>query len=413
MRFMPVKLTEALLDGLTPSDRDQYLFDTVVTSFGFRLTPAGKGIYVVGRNPRHTVGFRPPLRVTEARELAAQMLVDIRLGRDPKLAREARKQAVAAGRMLVAQLIDKWLDEHVRPKLKPRTVFDYERLVNRHIKPALGNLPVPQVTRDDVVQLHLAMKQTPRRANYSLSVVHGIFSFAEDSGLRPRGSNPAKRIRHYREGKIERFLTEAEIAKAADGIDAAEQAGKIGPHAAAGLRLALFTGARSGEITAAQWSHVDWQRKLIRLPDSKTNEPRTIHLSAAAVEVLRSIPRTGPYVIAGAIDSEPFKNLTRAWIVARGYAGLDDVRLHDLRHSYASLAAGRGVSLQMIGKLLGHRVPATTQRYAHLARDAATAVNDELGAAMQVAIEKGRAPANETTVVKLRPSRGKRCGGKI
>jgi integrase len=408
MRFMPVKLTEALLDSLTPSDRDQYLFDTVVTSFGFRLTPAGKRIYVVGRNPRHTVGFRPPLRVTEAREFAAQMLADIRLGRDPKLAREARRQAVTAGRMLVSQLIDKWLDEHVRPKLKPRTVFDYERLVTRHIKPALGNLPVPQVTPDDVVQLHLAMKRTPRRANYSLSVVHGIFSFAEDAGLRPRGSNPAKRIKHYREGKIERFLTEAEIAKAADGIDAAEQAGKIGPHAAAGLRLALFTGARSGEITAAQWPHIDWQRKLIRLPDSKTNEPRTIHLSDAAVEVLRTIPRSGQYVIAGAIYGQPFKNLSRSWIVAREFAGLVDVRLHDLRHSYASLAAGRGVSLQMIGKLLGHRVPTTTQRYAHLARDAVSAINDELGDAIAAAIARGSAHTKESAVVKLRRARGSR-----
>src|SRR5262249_35888284 len=136
--------------------------------------------------------------------------------------------------------------------------------------------------------------------------------------------------------------------------------------------------------------HIDWQRRLIRLPDSKTNEPRTIHLSDAAVEVLKTVPRVGPYVVAGTMPTEPYKNLSRAWIVARAYAGLEDVRLHDLRHSYASLAAGRGVPLQMIGKLLGHKVVATTQRYAHLARDAAAAVNDELGAAMQAAIKKPR-----------------------
>ena len=259
-----------------------------------------------------------------------------------------------------------------------------------------------------MVQIHLAMKRTPRRANYTVSTVHAIFNFAEDLGLRPRGSNPAKRIKRYREGKIERFLTEAEIGKAAEGIDAAERAGKIGPHAAAGLRLALFTGAGSGEVTAARWSHLDWERKLIRLPDSKTNEPRTIHLSDAALEVLRTIPRREPYVIAGAIDGEPFKNLSRSWIVAREFAGLNDVRLHDLRHSYASLAAGRGVSLQMIGKLLGHKVPATTQRYAHLARDAAAAVNAELGAAMAAAIEKGSASKTESTVIKLRRPRGLR-----
>jgi integrase len=120
--------------------------------------------------------------------------------------------------------------------------------------------------------------------------------------------------------------------------------------------------------------------------------------------VLRSLPRVGRFVIAGVNPDEPYKNLTRAWIVARKRAGLGDVRLHDLRHSYASLAAGRGVSLQMIGKLLGHRVAATTQRYAHLARDAVAGVNDELGAAMVEAIQKHR-PKPSATVTDLAAAR--------
>jgi integrase len=230
-------------------------------------------------------------------------------------------------------------------------------------------------------------------------------TYAEKIKLRPPHSNPCKGIEFFRERARERFLSESEIGRAGEAIDTAEREGKIGPHAAAGLRLALFTGARSGEITAAQWFHIDWQRKLIRLPDSKTNEPRTIHLSDAAIEVLRGISRRGPYVIAGAKDGEPYKSLSRAWIIARSYTGLDDVRLHDLRHSYASLAAGRGVSLQMIGKLLGHKVLVTTARYAHLTRDAAAAVNDELGATMAAAIEKKKkASAQDSTVVKLRRS---------
>jgi integrase len=249
------------------------------------------------------------------------------------------------------------------------------------------------------------MAHTRRQANYALSTVRALFNFAIDVGLRPPSSNPVRRVRWYRERKIERFLTEAEIASAGEGIAAAERQGQIGPHAAAGLRLALLTGARSGEITAAQWSHFDPDRRLVRLPDSKTNEPRTIHLSDAALEVLHGLPRIGPYIIAGAKAGEPYKNLGRAWIVARKLAGLDDVRLHDLRHSYASLAAGRGVSLQMIGKLLGHKVPATTQRYAHLARDAAAAVNDELGAVMAAAIARG---APQPAVVKLRPPKRRR-----
>jgi integrase len=126
-------------------------------------------------------------------------------------------------------------------------------------------------------------------------------------------------------------------------------------------------------------------------------------LSEAALEVLKTVPRIGRFVIAGAKPDEPYKNLGRAWIDIRANAGLQNVRLHDLRHSYASLAAGRGVSLQMIGKLLGHRVFATTQRYSHLARDAVAAVNDELGAAMQAAIAKGQ--PKPATVVKLKRPR--------
>jgi integrase len=311
--------------------------------------------------------------------------------------------------MTVTAFAERWLAEVVRPKRKPRTVADYGRLLKDKILPALGHLVVERVTKEDVLlKLHLAMRETPRRANYAVSTFRAMMTYAEDCGLRPPLSNPARRIEMYREKARERFLSEDEIGKAAEAIDTAERRGMIGPHAAAGLRLALFTGARSGEITAIKWSHVDWGRKLVRLPDSKTNEPRTIHLSEAALEVLKTVPRVGPFVIAGAKDGEPYKNLSRAWIDTRKLPGLDDVRLHDLRHSYASLAAGRGVSLQMIGKLLGHKVAATTQRYAHLARDAVSAVNDELGAAMLAAIE-GRPSREGATVASLSAARRKKA----
>jgi integrase len=299
------------------------------------------------------------------------------------------------------------MEEQVKPKRKPRTAFDYERLFKQHINPAIGRIAIAALTWEDVSKFHSSMARTPRRANYAVSTLRALMNYAEKIKLRPAHSNPCKGIEFFREGQRERFLSEQEIAKAGEAIEAAEGDGKIGPHAAAGLRLALFTGARSGEVIAAEWSHIDWQRRIIRLPDSKTNEPRTIHLGDAAVEVLKTVPRVGRFVIAGAKKDEPYKNLSRAWIIAREYAGLDDVRLHDLRHSYASLAAGRGVSLQMIGKLLGHKVAATTQRYAHLSRDAVASINDELDSVMTAAIARGSAktPAN---VVKLKQPRRKR-----
>lgn len=400
------KLTERLVESMEPG-RDRIVFDTT-PGFGLRVTPTGTKIFiaqarVAGRKRRIAIGRHPALTVTQAREQALQALADMRRGNDPVVERKARVQAAAAGQMTVAELADKWLADYVRPKLKPATALDYERLVARRIKPALGHLPVARVSRDDIVRLHVDMQQIPQRANRTVNTVRSLLNFAIDLGLRPPASNPARRIKMYRERVHQRFLSEEEIGKAAAAIEQVEREGRIGPHGAAGLRLALFTGARSGEITTIEWRHIDWNRCIIRLPDSKANEPRTIHLSDAALEVLKTVPRIGRYVIAGARPDQPYKNLSRAWIVARAYAGLDDVRLHDLRHSYASLAAGRGVSLQMIGKLLGHKVPATTQRYAHLARDAVAAINDELGEAMQAAIAKKAPPA--ATVVKMRGRR--------
>jgi integrase len=391
-------LTQAFVDAQTGGGPDRVVFDDRLSGFGLRVTPTGNRIFVVqarvgGRKRRITLGFAPKMTAAQARKEALQALAAMRSGRDPALERRAR---LASG-TTVGQLAETWLADFVRLKLKPRTAFDYEQLLAKHILPSLGHLSVAAVSHEDVERLHVDMSATPRRANYTIATVRALLNFGIRRSLRPVASNPARGIKMYREKARERFLSEAEIGAAAEAIAQAEQEGKIGPFGAAGLRLALFTGARSGEITAIQWDHIDWQRRFVRLPDSKTNEPRTIHLSDAALEVLKIVKRVGPYVIAGANPKQPYKNLSRAWIVARAYAGLGDVRLHDLRHSYASLAAGRGVPLQMIGKLLGHKVAATTQRYAHLARDAAAAVNDELGAAMQAAIKKPRGK-----VVKLR-----------
>ena len=397
---MTQRLTQAFVDTQAADGRDRVVFDSQLPGLGLRITPTGTKIFVAqarvsGRKRRVTIGYAPAMTLSNARKEALQTLAAMRGGVDPTAERKARLRASAAKTITVAQLAEIWLAEFVVPKLKPRTAYDYRQLLSRHILPALANLTVAEVDRAHIERLHLAMANTPRRANYTVATTRALLSFAVRRGL--RSSNPAMGIKPYRESARERFLSEAEIGTAADAISAAEQDGVIGPFAAAGLRLALFTGARSGEITAFKWEHVDWGRRLIRLPDSKNNEPRTVHLSDAAIEVLRTTPHVNDFIVAGARRDTSYQNLSRAWARARKYAGLDDVRLHDLRHSYASLAAGRGVSLHMIGKLLGHRDPATTQRYAHLARDVVQAVNDELGAAMQAAIKKPRGK-----VVKLR-----------
>jgi integrase len=221
---------------------------------------------VAGRRRAVTLGYSPGMTAAAARELALQALADMRRGFDPAAESKARIKAAAAGEMTIAQLAERWMAEHVRPKLKPRTEFDYQRLLDGHLLPAVGRLTVARIEREDVNRLHVAMAHIPRRANYAVSVLRTMLNFAIDLGLRPPASNPARRIKQYREHVSERFLSEAEIARAAEAIEAAEQAGRIGPHGAAGLRLALLTGARGGEVTAIQWSHIDWDSQADPAP---------------------------------------------------------------------------------------------------------------------------------------------------
>jgi integrase len=381
------RLTQSFIEAQSGDGRDRIVFDSQVPGFGLRITPIGTKLFIVqaraaGRKRRLTIGMPPGMSLSKARGEALQALAAMRSGIDPTVERRAR----SAKSITIRALSERWLTEFVVPKLKPRTQYDYKQLLVSYILPALGHLTVAEIAREHVEKLHLSMSNKPRRANYTVATTRALLSFAVRHGL--KANNPARDIKAYRQNNRERYLTEAEFAAAAAGIGAAEKAGVITPFAAAGVRLALFTGARCGEVTAFKWEHVDWARRLIRLPDSKNNEPRTVHLSEAAIEVLRRLPRIGEFVIAGRRAS--YTNLSRAWATARKLAGLKDVRLHDLRHSYASLAVARGVPLYTVGKLLGHRDPATTQRYAHLAPEVVQAANDELGAAMQAAIKGGK-----------------------
>jgi integrase len=387
------KLTQAFVDQASGDGRDRIIFDRQLPGLGLRITPAGKKIfiaqaYVSRRKRRITIGYAPDMALSKARIEALQTLAAMRNGVDPTDDRKARLRASAARTITLRELSERWLAEFVVPKLKPRTISDYQQLLSTRILPALGNLTIAEIDREHVERLHRDLRGIPRRANYAIATLKVLLGFGVKHGL--RSDNPAAGIKPYRENRRERFLSEAEFSLAAGGIGKAEIDGAIGPFAATGLRLALLTGARSGEITSTRWDHVDWERRLIRLPDSKTNEPRTIHLSDAAIEVLRATPRVGPYIVAGGKRGTGYQSLSRAWATARKYAGLNDVRLHDLRHSFASLAVSRGVPLYTVGKLLGHRVPTTTARYAHLAADAMQAVNDAVGAALQAAIRKDR-----------------------
>ncbi len=239
------------------------------------------------------------------------------------------------------------------------------------------------MTRADVTKLHHANRAAPYQANRVLAVLSKMFNLAERWGLRPDGSNPCRHVEKFAERKRERMLSPAELARLGEALTAYDGS----PYAIAAVKLLVFTGARLGEVLGLRWEWIDFERGEARLPDSKTGA-KTLHLPPPALAVLAELPRLdgNPFVIAGAKPGAALVNLEKPWRAIRQAAGLDDVRLHDLRHAFASVAASSGMGLPIIGKMLGHSQPATTARYAHLASDpvkaAAAAVAGKIAAAM-------------------------------
>ena len=194
-----------------------------------------------------------------------------------------------------------------------------------------------------------------------------MMNLAEVWRLRPTASNPCRHVRKYRERKRERYLSESEFARLGEALSETEREGTVMPSAITAIRLLILTGARLSEVLTLRWDYIDWDQSYIRLPESKTGA-KLIYLNPPAMEILRNTPRAdaNPYLIPGKKPGCHLINLQKPWRHVMRRADLDDVRIHDLRHSYASFGATNGLSLHMIGKLLGHTQAATTARYAHV-----------------------------------------------
>jgi integrase len=251
---------------------------------------------------------------------------------------------------------------------------------------------LPEIRRAHISALHGNIK-APGAANRALSVVSAILNWAsaehDDLEL---PSNPAKRIRRNPERGCERFLTSEEFARL--GGTLREGRTILDPFAVAAIRLLIFTGARLREILHAKWEHIDFERNILFLSDSKTGR-KPIYLSAPALAVLATLPRIqdNPHLIPGRKAGEPRESLDRPWAAIRKAAGLEGVRLHDLRHSFASVGAGASFGLPIIGKLLGHSQAATTHRYAHLDADPVRRAAETIAATIAAAMDSRTANA--------------------
>jgi integrase len=378
------KLTKRIVDAAKPaSDREIFRWDGELRGFGLRVKPTGVKSYIIqyrtraGISRRLTIGQHGVLTAEEARKEAK-----IQLGRAAKGDDPATDKADARDGLSFAAFTERYLSDHAATKKKPSSVRMDRINLNKHIVPILGRRRLDTIGRADVVRLHHSMRETPGAANRCLALLSKMMNLAERWSERPDGSNPCRHVEKYRENKRDRFLSADELARLGAACLRCEKEQKLGSPFLALVRLLIFTGARLSEIQKAQWEWVDFKSGVIRLPDSKTGT-KTIMLPTPALDVLARLARVdgNPYIITGE-ENWYLVNVWKPWAVLCALAGLKDVRLHDLRHSFASIGAAGGMSLNIIGGLLGHRQTQTTARYAHLAADPLKTAANRIAAAI-------------------------------
>lgn len=374
-------ITKRSVDALAVEGKDAVFWDRRLPGFGVRMYPTGRKVYIVqSRGPhgsrRATLGRHGPLLPDEARRRAAAAIDRIKRGEDPLPPPPVELEPEPT----VADLAERFMREHAKANCKPATVENYRWALDTYILPALGGVKVAEVDRKRVADLHYGLREKPFTANRVLVILSKMLSLAEVWNLRAKGTNPRRFVRRYPERQRERFLTREEFRRLGAALDEAEADGSVHPSAVAAIRLLMLTGCRKGEILGLKWDDVDRTAGELRLRDGKSGA-RMVPLSPTAAEVLDAIPRPpgNPWVIAGKKPDKPLCAIDDQWKKLRERAGLNDVRIHDLRHSYASRALALGEGLTMIGALLGHSQVTTTTRYAHLAKDTEKAAAAKVG----------------------------------
>jgi integrase len=377
------KLTKRLIESTLPQNKDILLWDTEIKGFFCKITPQGKKVYLLyyrtrdGRQRRPKIGDHGAITCEQARDMAQRWLAEVTQGKDPSAQKGMIKSIPT-----IKELSKRYMAEHA-PHKKASSQKEDQRLWEQFILPRLGDLKVSSVTREDVINLHNSIQPLSTTANRVLSLMSKALNLAELWGYRPDGSNPCRHVKKYAENKRERFLGQEEILRLSQVLLELEEEKKESPSVIYAIRLLLLTGCRLNEVLTLRWSDVDFTKSFLMLPDSKTGK-RTIYLSPQAIELLQTIPKVqdNPYVIIGKNEQSHLINLQKPWRRIRKKAGLANVRLHDLRHTFASVAAASGLSLPIIGALLGHKQTQTTARYAHLVGEPLLEAVGKVGNAM-------------------------------
>jgi integrase len=427
------RLTKQFVETLKTSGKDTVIWCAELSGFGVRIRPSGAKSFIAmyrvgGRNSlpkKVTIGSYPKLTVEQARGEAKIILAKAELGTDTA-AEKTKKNA----EITLSQLCDIYMIEGVDNKKASTLISDKSR-ISSHIKPLLGKKRIGDIKRTDIERMmrDIANGKTARKSGVgkNLSIVTGgkgtatrtvrflggILTWAVNQGYLE--SNPRAGVKLYKDGKGERFLSSVELQRLGDVLreagtvglpwrenegvntkhrlnDTAKAREVVSPYVIAAIRLLIFTGCRAGEILKLRWREVDFENGLLNLPDSKTGAKKVL-LAAPALKVLADLIPLGDYVIAGNNPKKPRLDIKRPWQRITAHAGLEGLRVHDLRHSFASIGAASGMGLGIVGKLLGHASPATTARYSHFADDPVRRASESIAAQISASMGDNRGGA--------------------
>lgn len=391
-----IRLTKTSVEAITPPAAGELLvWDSDLKGFGVRVSAAGRRTYFIygrtkaGRQVKAKVGVHGQITAEKARSNARIEIGKLTAGQDPAQERIEAKRAEAKrlGALTMAELCDKYLTEYAEVHKRESSIRD-DRSIAKMVKAKFGSRKVEEITHDDIASFHASLKSRPARANRVIAMMSKMFSLAvQQWKLRP--DNPVKGVQRYQEEPRERYLQADELGRLSKALTDSTNA-----TSANAVRLLLLTGARRGETLSATWEQFDREPGVWIKPSAHTKQKKEhrVPLSPPALQLLDEMrklnadrkPSPSPYVFPGRGRDEPLTDIKKFWASVCKTANISGVRLHDLRHTYASVLAGSGYSLPIIGALLGHTQAATTQRYSHLAdnplREATTRVGEQLAA---------------------------------
>jgi integrase len=375
------RLTDQLVRNASiPATTQAFLWDAQIAGFGLRVTPGGAKSFIAqhrvnGRTRRVTIGSYPDWTVQAAREMAKELKREMDCGRDPNASRDAARRAPS--------MVDLWdrYEAEVLTRKAPRSQIDERIMWANIIKPRLGDRRVHEIAQEDIDDLHrwvTVERQTPVRANRTVEVLRRLFNLAVR--WKWRTENPAVGIKRNAEERRHRYLSPDEISRLMTALDGHKE-----ETSAAALKFLLLTGARRGEVLGATWEMFNLLEGIWTKPASFTKQ-RKLHrvpLSSPALSILQSLRErsASDYVFPGS-EGRHLVDIKRTWVTVCRTAEISDCRIHDLRHSFASILASAGASLPIIGQMLGHTQASTTSRYAHLLDEPLRAAAEQVGKAV-------------------------------